>query len=316
MARPGPLPSQYGQAMARPSPQVCAEPARLADAAAGAGRRVRTLRLATETYHRDLGRLAGADASGVTPPNRTWQVEEACANLESLGEGLRVFAAGVAATDAAPRTPAQRAVRSAQLGVEITDATTTTVHGLIDSEGPGPPRWHLSPQDGTGRPMVAAATAGRAATRVARVSGPAGIALAGASQYADDATDPSLTEGDRIARAGAATVADGGIGAAGSATFGIVGKATGVKLGGLAGVKLGAAAGTVAFPIAGTIAGAALGGILGAAAGSLLRRTADPAIRQAGAGVDRRLADWRARPAEPHPEGLAAARRRSGGPGP
>ena len=266
--------------MERPPCLVTAEPARLTEAAVAADQASGRLDHALASYRVALRRLGAADLTDL-PPDRSWDVEEASGHLRALRRGLELFAEGASAVDAQPRSPAERAVLAADVGLEGSDAAATVIDHRIRSTAVGGLAWGRETGMGGQRAKVSSVTASRLVGGVARVSGPAGIALAGAGQAARDANDPELTDGVRIARAGAATVADGGLGAVGAA----------------GGAKLGAAAGTLIAPGVGTVAGLILGGVVGGiaggAAGGRLRTTLDPAVNRAGHRVDRTLAGWR-----------------------
>lgn len=94
-----------------------------------------------------------------------------------------------------------------------------------------------------------------AASKVSRFLGPVGAVLtagfAGWDRWEQDASDPSLSTGERITRA----VVDGGANAGGAA------------LGAWGGAAGGAAIGTLICPGVGTVIGGAIGGIVGGLAG-------------------------------------------------
>ena len=235
---------------------------------------------ALASYRVALRGLGAADLADL-PPDRSWEVEEASSHLRALRRGLELFAEDASTVDARPRSPAERAILAAGVGLEGSDTAALIIDHRIRSTTAGGTTWHREAGVGGQRAMVSPVTASRLVGGVARVSGPAGIALAGAGQAARDANDPELTDGVRIARVGAATVTDGGLGAAGAA----------------GGAKLGAAAGTLIAPGVGTVAGLILGGVVGGiaggAAGGRLRTALDPAVNRAGHRVDRTLAGWR-----------------------
>lgn len=130
------------------------------------------------------------------------------------------------------------------------------------------PRWRGGTAELMNR-VVTARTFSRIAPWARRV-GWLGPPLAGLGQFLEDWEDPSLTTGDRIARTGAATVLDGGVGLAGASIGG----------------ALGAAAGTFLIPIPGV--GTAIGGVVGAVAGGFIGAEMGQNIRQNVAGV----IDW------------------------
>ncbi|EWS79568.1 WXG100 family type VII secretion target [Brachybacterium phenoliresistens] len=94
------------------------------------------------------------------------------------------------------------------------------------------------------------------ASRLSRVLGPVGAVVtggfAGWDRWEQDASDPSLSTGERVTRA----VIDGGANAAGGG------------LGAWGGAAGGAAIGTMICPGVGTVIGGAVGGIIGGLAGS------------------------------------------------
>ena len=273
--------------MDRSPSRITAEPARLVEAATAADQASGRLDHALADYRVALRRLGAADLADL-PPDRSWEVEEASGHLRALRRGLELFAEGASTVDAHPRSAAERAVLAADVGLEGGDAAATVIDHRVRSTAAGGLVWGRGAGVGGQRAKVSPVTASRlvggvarVSGGVARVSGPAGIALTGAGQVARDANNPELTDGARIARAGAATVADGGLGAVGAA----------------GGAKLGAAAGTLIAPGVGTVAGLILGGvvggIVGGAAGGRLRTTLDPAVTRAGHRMDGTLAGWR-----------------------
>ncbi|MGH8905298.1 MAG: hypothetical protein ACRD0K_01975 [Egibacteraceae bacterium] len=98
--------------------------------------------------------------------------------------------------------------------------------------------------------------------------------MPGIDQIVKDWNDPTLTTGDRLARAGAATVLDGGLGFAGGAA------------GVWAGAAAGAAIGSV-FPGPGTVVGGVIGGIVGGVSGGIIGGEVGQNIREnVGGAVD------------------------------
>ncbi|MCC5949028.1 MAG: hypothetical protein JJT89_11285 [Nitriliruptoraceae bacterium] len=137
-------------------------------------------------------------------------------------------------------------------------------------------RWRAGYAERMNRVMTASQASGlapwvRAGARALPFAG----ALGG--QVLDDRGDPSLSRGDRIARAGFATTVEG------SFAF--------------AGAKGGAAAGALALswaappvgPIVGGVVGGAVGGFAGSQAGRAVLSNATGLVESAGRGIDRGL---------------------------
>ena len=146
----------------------------------------------------------------------------------------------------------------------------------IDAHG----RWRPGHADRLNRTIGRATTWQRTATWARRLSR-FSVVVPGVFQTVEDVSDPSLTAGHRISRAGSAVLFEGGGGALGAA-------------GGAAGGALaGAAIGSV-IPVVGTVAGGAIGGVLGGLGGGLLggevggnlRDNATGAIEAVGDGID------------------------------
>lgn len=109
-------------------------------------------------------------------------------------------------------------------------------------------RWRPGWAGTMGR-LAPADTVARWGPRVGRVGGVAGFAFAGGGQLIEDWNDPTLSAGDRIARAGTATVVEGGAG----------------FVGGVAGAAIGQA--LIPIPVVGAVIGGAVGGWIGGEVG-------------------------------------------------
>src|SRR5690625_26483 len=105
-----------------------------------------------------------------------------------------------------------------------------------------------------------------------KVLGPIGYGVTGGFEFADrwaeDAGDPSLSTGERFARAGVDAGAN------------VAGGAAGAWLGAKGGAAAGAAIGSI-FPGAGTAVGGVIGGVVGAVGGGI-----------AGSGIANTAIDW------------------------
>jgi hypothetical protein len=160
-----------------------------------------------------------------------------------------------------------------RLGVEVRGHYRSGT--WVDAHG----RWRAG-QAGPLNARIGPAQRWRRAQPWARRSGRFLPGLPGVLQYLEDQDDPSLTTGDRLARASSAVVLESG-GA-------FVGGAAGVKVGAIAG----AAAGT-AVPVVGTavgaVVGAVVGGLIGSGVGAELGNTAKDNLRGAIGSAGRRI---------------------------